>query len=50
VRLKAEAKIWDILIFPDMAGYHMDFYESRAIQHPYKSRYYEQDCNLIFDN
>jgi diaminopimelate decarboxylase len=50
VRLQAEANIWDILIFPDMAGYHMDFYETQSIQHPSKSRYLEKNGTLISDN
>ena len=30
----------DILIFPNMAAYHMDFYETESISHPKKVKYF----------
>lgn len=39
----------DILIFPNMAAYHMDFYETESIGHPKKSRYFIKNGTLIPD-
>lgn len=30
----------DVIIFPDMAAYHMDFYETEAIAHPKKVKFF----------
>ncbi len=49
VHLTREANIWDILIFPDIAAYHMDFYETRSIEHPNISRYYRENYTLLPD-
>ena len=49
VQLTREARIWDILIFPDIAAYHMDFYETRSLQHPNKSRFYRENDTLFPD-
>lgn len=49
VRLARETNLWDILIFPDIAAYHMDFYETRSIEHPRKSRYYRENDELFPD-
>ncbi len=49
VQLTREAQIWDILIFPDIAAYHMDFYETRSLQHPNKSRFYRENDTLFPD-
>ena len=31
----------DIIIFPNMAAYHMDFYETESIAHPKKVKFFE---------
>lgn len=31
----------DIIIFPNMAAYHMDFYETESIAHPKKAKFFE---------
>lgn len=49
VELSRNAKIWDILVFPDIAAYHMDFYETRSLQHPNKFRYYRKNDTLFLD-
>ncbi len=45
-----EAKVWDIVIFPDIWGYHMDFYETESLSHPKKSRYFQLNNTLYPDN
>lgn len=40
----------DILIFPNMAAYHMDFYETESILHPKKSKFFiDENDNLHRD-
>jgi len=50
VHLYREAKVWDILIFPDIGAYHTDFYETGSISHPKKSRYFQKNNTLYPDN
>ncbi|MBB1554013.1 alanine racemase [Candidatus Gracilibacteria bacterium] len=33
----------DIIIFPNMAAYHMDFYETESIAHPKKVKFFEDE-------
>lgn len=40
----------DIIIFPNMAAYHIDFYETESILHPKKVPYYLENDTLIPDN
>lgn len=49
IRLTRAAKIGDILIFPDIAAYHMDFYETASILHPKKSRFFQANNTLYSD-
>lgn len=37
----------DIIIFPDMAAYHMDFYETESILHPKKVRYFHSQNGTL---
>lgn len=40
----------DIIIFPDMASYHMDFHETESIFHPKKVRYFQdENDHLLLD-
>lgn len=40
----------DIIIFPNMAAYHMDFYETESIAHPKKVKFFEdKNGNLVRD-
>lgn len=40
----------DILIFPNMAAYHMDFYETESILHPKKSKFFiDENENIVAD-
>ena len=40
----------DIIIFPNMAAYHMDFYETESIAHPKKVKFFEdENGDLIRD-
>ena len=50
VHLHREARIWDIIIFPDIGAYHTDFYETESISHPKKSRYFQVGNTLYPDN
>lgn len=46
-----KAKENDIIIFPNMAAYHMDFYETESISHPKKVKYFQdENDNLFLDN
>lgn len=40
----------DIIVFLDMAAYHMDFYETEAISHPKKLRFYEDENGNLFED
>lgn len=41
----------DIIIFPNMGSYHMDFYETETIAHPKKVRYFQDEHDhLLLDN
>lgn len=37
----------DIIIFPDMAAYHMDFYETESILHPKKKRFFVDENGIL---
>ena len=50
IHLHRKAQIWDIIIFPDIAAYHMDFYETESISHPKKTRYCQVHNEFIQDN
>ncbi|MBP9779188.1 hypothetical protein KBD33_01025 [Candidatus Gracilibacteria bacterium] len=50
VNLSREARVGDIIIFPDIGAYHTDFYETESISHPKKSRYFQIDNTLYPDN
>ncbi|MDD2745660.1 MAG: alanine racemase [Candidatus Gracilibacteria bacterium] len=50
VHLGRKAQVGDILIFPDIGAYHIDFYETSSISHPKKSRYFQSNTYLYPDN
>lgn len=50
VHVSREARVWDIVIFPDIGAYHTDFYETESISHSKKSRYFQIGNILYPDN
>jgi diaminopimelate decarboxylase len=50
VHLSRPARVWDIIIFPDIGAYHTDFYETESISHSKKSRYFQRENILYPDN
>lgn len=40
----------DIIIFPNMAAYRMDFYETESIAHPKKVKFFEDENGDLVRN
>jgi orn/DAP/arg decarboxylase 2 len=49
ISFSREVKEDDIIIFPNMAAYHMDFYETESISHPKKIPYTIVNDDLVLD-